>query len=106
MGNFPVGKKKGEKRKKKCRKWVGLLPKQCHDTMEHCIVTWPCECALGWNCIATWVVGLLGKCIAIGKLYCNLGVQVGKGLGRNIPLYRDWERGLVGCVTIQILYHN
>ena len=44
--------KKNEK--KMVQGLIGLLPKQCHDTMEYCIVTWPKRCA-------------------VGSLYCNMG---------------------------------
>ena len=58
FGCFPVAemkkkKKLCEKRKKKKKKCinetVGLLPKLRHDTMENCIVTLPCEGAVGWG---------------------------------------------------------
>ena len=38
---------------------LGYCPKQCHDTMENCIVTWPLDVQWAGNCIVTW--GSLGE---------------------------------------------
>ena len=62
-------RKKKEKKKRKTKKKnagidLGYCPKQCHDTMENCIVTWPLDVQWAGNCIAT-----RGR---LGEVYCKL----------------------------------
>ena len=65
-----VSSSRNEEEKKKCEKTkkknagtdLGYCPKQCHDTMENCIVTWP----LGVQVVQ---VGWERECVTIQLLY-------------------------------------